>query len=141
MKKVTGAGAAAVAPEACGIVAGAGCVAIYAALERAMRRAVRLLKGRHDFSALSANPMREIETPVRTVSRLMITRKGNVLTIAVRANGFLYKMVRSIVGALVKVGEGRLTVEQLRAAIASKKRTALIETAPAKGLFLWKAYY
>jgi tRNA pseudouridine38-40 synthase len=106
-----------------------------------MRRAARLLKGRHDFSALSANPMREIETPVRTVSRLMITRKGNVLTIAVRANGFLYKMVRSIVGALVKVGEGRLTVEQLRAVLASKKRTALIETAPAKGLFLWKVYY
>lgn len=107
----------------------------------AMRRAARLLKGRHDFSALSANPMREIETPVRTVSRLTITRKGNVLTIAVRANGFLYKMVRSIVGALVKVGEGRLTVEQLRAVLASKKRTALIETAPAKGLFLWKVYY
>jgi tRNA pseudouridine38-40 synthase len=59
----------------------------------------------------------------------------------VRADRFLYKMVRSIVGALVKVGEGRLTVEQLRAAMASKKRTALIETAPAKGLFLWKVYY
>jgi tRNA pseudouridine38-40 synthase len=119
----------------------------------AMRRAARLLKGRHDFSAVSAsrvrrdaavvcgNPMREIETPVRTVSRLTITRKGNVLTIAARADGFLYKMVRSIVGALVKVGEGRLTVEQLRAVLASKKRTALIETAPAKGLFLWKVYY
>ncbi len=107
----------------------------------AMRRAARLLKGRHDFSAWSANPMREIETPMRTVSRLTITRKLNVLTIAVRANGFLYKMVRSIVGALVKVGEGRLTVEQLRAVMASKKRTALIETAPAKGLFLWRVWY
>jgi tRNA pseudouridine38-40 synthase len=107
----------------------------------AMRRAARLLKGRHDFSALSANPMREIETPVRRVTKLTITRKGNALTIAVRANGFLYKMVRSMVGALVKVGEGRLTVEQLRAALASKRRTALIETAPAKGLFLWKVFY
>jgi tRNA pseudouridine38-40 synthase len=107
----------------------------------AMRRAARLLKGRHDFSALSANPMREIETSVRTVSRLTIAQKGNVLTIAVRANGFLYKMARSIVGALVKVGEGRLTVEQLRAVVASKKRTALIETAPAKGLFLWRVFY
>jgi tRNA pseudouridine38-40 synthase len=107
----------------------------------AMRRAAKWMVGRHDFSALSANPMREIETPVRTVSRLGITQKGNTLTIAVHADGFLYKMSRSIVGALVKVGEGRLTVEQLRAVLASKKRTALIETAPAKGLFLWKVWY
>jgi tRNA pseudouridine38-40 synthase len=119
----------------------------------AMRRAAKWMVGRHDFSALSVsrvrrdaavvrgNPMRGIETPVRTVSRLTITRKGNMLTIAVWADGFLYKMVRSIVGALVKVGEGRLTVEQLRAVMAAKKRTALIETAPAKGLFLWKVYY
>jgi tRNA pseudouridine38-40 synthase len=119
----------------------------------AMRRAAKLMIGRHDFSALSVsrgrrdaavvcgNPMREIETPVRTVSRLAITQKGDLLTIAVRADGFLYKMVRTMVGALVKVGEGRLTVEQLRAVMASKKRTALVETAPAKGLFLWRVFY
>ncbi len=120
----------------------------------AMRRAARLLKGRHDFSALSAKsdvgapfqarPGKLSRAEARShkmITRLTITRKGNMLTIAVRANGFLYKMVRSIVGALVKVGEGKLTVEQLRAVLASKKRTALIETAPAKGLFLWRVWY
>jgi tRNA pseudouridine38-40 synthase len=107
----------------------------------AMRGAARLILGRHDFTSLSANPMRKIDKPVRRVSKLTVNRAGDLLTITVRADGFLYKMVRSIVGALVKVGEGRLTAEQLRAVLASKKRTALIETAPAKGLFLWKVYY
>jgi tRNA pseudouridine38-40 synthase len=107
----------------------------------AMRRAAKLLVGRHDFSALSANPMRTIETPVRKISKLTVTKHGNVLTISVCADGFLYKMVRSIVGALVKVGEGRLTVAQLRELMLAKKRSALVETAPAHGLFLWKVCY
>ena len=106
-----------------------------------MRQAAALLKGRHDFSALSANPMRPVETSVRKVKMLTITKRGNLLTISVAADGFLYKMVRSIVGALVKVGEGRLTVEGLRKLIKAKKRIALIETAAAKGLFLWRVNY
>ncbi len=104
----------------------------------AMRRGVRLLKGRHDFSALSAKSDR---SPVRTITRLTVTRRGHRLTIAVAADGFLYKMVRSIVGALVKVGEGSLTVEHLRALLAGKNRTAVIETAPAKGLVLGSVFY
>ena len=107
----------------------------------AMRRASRLLRGRHDFSAVSANPMRVVKTTVRTISKLTVTKRDNLLTISVRANGFLYKMVRSIVGALVKVGEGRLTVEELRALMKSKKRAALVETAPAHGLLLWRVFY
>jgi tRNA pseudouridine38-40 synthase len=107
----------------------------------AMRRAAKLLVGRHDFSALSANPMRTIKTPVRKILKLAITKHGNVLTISIRADGFLYKMVRSIVGALVKVGEGKLTAGELQRLMRAKKRTALVETAPAHGLFLWKVYY
>ena len=107
----------------------------------AMRQAAKLITGRHDFTALSANPMRVIDTPVRTVTKLTITRHGHLLTIAVSANGFLYKMVRSIAGALVKVGKGRLTVAQLRTLLAGQQRTALVETAPARGLFLWRVRY
>jgi len=107
----------------------------------AMRRAAKLIIGRHDFTALSANPMRVIDSPVRTVTKLTVIRRGQLLTITVSANGFLYKMVRSITGALVKVGEGRLTVAQLRELIAGKRRTALVETAPARGLFLWRVRY
>ena len=107
----------------------------------AMRRAAKLIIGRHDFTALSANPLRKINTPVRTITKLTISRRGQLVTIAVAANGFLYKMVRSIAGALVKVGEGRLTPDQLRGLIAGKRRTAVVETAPARGLFLWRVRY
>ncbi|MGD0016600.1 MAG: tRNA pseudouridine(38-40) synthase TruA [Verrucomicrobiia bacterium] len=110
----------------------------------AMRRAARLLKGRHDFSALSADPMRpgsRARGTVRTISKLTVSKRGNLLTISVCADGFLYKMVRSIVGALVKVGEGKLTVEQLAELMRRRKRTALVETAPAHGLFLWQVFY
>ena len=107
----------------------------------AMRQAARLLKGCHDFAALSANPMRPVETTVRTVSRLSVTKRGSLLTIVVVADGFLYKMVRSIVGGLVKVGEGRMTVEELQKLVKTKKRSALVETAPAHGLFLWRVFY
>ena len=78
---------------------------------------------------------------MRTVTKLTIRRRGSVVTVAVSANGFLYKMVRSIVGALVKVGEGRLTVVQLGKLLAGKQRTSLVETAPAHGLFLWRVRY
>jgi len=110
----------------------------------AMRRAARLMKGRHDFSALSANPMRPVSSvrgAVRTISKLTVSKRGDLLTISVRADGFLYKMVRSIVGALVKVGEGKLTADQLKELVKTKKRTALVETAPAHGLFLWRVLY
>jgi len=107
----------------------------------AMRTAARLLKGRHDFSALSANPMRAVESTVRTISKLSVTKQGSLITVAVSADGFLYKMVRSIVGALVKVGEGRMTFEQFRELVKARKRTALVETAPAHGLFLWRVFY
>jgi tRNA pseudouridine38-40 synthase len=107
----------------------------------AIRRAARLLNGRHDFAALSANPMRPVETTVRTLSKLSVTKCGNLLTITVVADGFLYKMVRSIVGALVKIGEGRMTVEELQKLVNAKKRSALVETAPAHGLFLWRVVY
>ena len=56
-------------------------------------------------------------------------------------DGDLFEMVRSIVGALVKVGEGRMTVEFLQSVVKTKKRTELVETAPAHGLFLWRVFY
>jgi tRNA pseudouridine38-40 synthase len=107
----------------------------------AMRRAARVLRGRHDFVALSANPMREVESTVRTITRLSVTQEDHLVVITARADGFLYKMVRTLAGALVKVGEGRLSADELQRILEAKKRTALIETAPAHGLFLWRVFY
>jgi tRNA pseudouridine38-40 synthase len=78
---------------------------------------------------------------VRTISKLTVTKAGKLVTIAVAPAGFLYKMVRSIVGVLVKVGEGKLTAPELARLLAGRKRTVLIEPAPAHGLFLWQVFY
>jgi tRNA pseudouridine38-40 synthase len=107
----------------------------------AMRRAARVLVGRHDFAAFSANPQREQESTVRTLKRLSVTRRGAMVTITATADGFLYKMVRSLAGALLKVGTGKLTVEDIKRILASKQRTALVETAPPQGLCLVKVKY
>jgi tRNA pseudouridine38-40 synthase len=104
----------------------------------AMRRAARELVGRRDFSALAAKSERE---PVRRVRTVAIRQRGRWLEIVVVADGFLYKMARGLVGALVKVGEGRLSVAQLRAIVAGRRRPAIIETAPARGLCLWRVWY
>ena len=78
---------------------------------------------------------------VRTLRRLEIRKKGRHLTIIAEADGFLYKMVRSLVGALVSVGWGKLTAAQLSQFLASGVRTAAVETAPPQGLFLEKVFY
>jgi tRNA pseudouridine38-40 synthase len=57
------------------------------------------------------------------------------------ANGFLYKMVRSLTGALLAVGEGRLEVAAIRSILASGQRTEAVETAPPQGLFLERVFY
>lgn len=106
----------------------------------AMHAAAKVLSGRHDFIAFSAFNGQEREDTVRDL-KLEITRRGRRVRIRAEASGFLYKMVRSLVGALVAVGEGRLTVEQLKAILVSKKRTPLVKTAPPQGLFLVRVYY
>lgn len=107
---------------------------------KAMQAAAKVLCGRHDFVAFSAVNGQEREDTVRDL-KLEITRRGRRVRIRAEASGFLYKMVRSLVGALVAVGEGRLTVAQLRTILVSKKRTPLVQTAPPQGLFLVRVYY
>lgn len=107
----------------------------------AMQEAARRLVGRHDFSAYSANPNRDIETNVRDVTALIVRRRGPEITIIARGEGFLYKMVRSLAGFLIRVGEGALAPEDATTILQSKLRTARVPTAPACGLFLWKVRY
>ncbi len=107
----------------------------------AMRRAARVLVGRHDFAAFAANPQREQESTVRTLKQLAVARRGKLVTITATADGFLYKMVRSLAGALLKVGAGKLSPADIGRILKSKTRTALVETAPPQGLFLVKVRY
>lgn len=107
----------------------------------AMQQAARRLCGRHDFRAFTALNGPEKEDTVRDLRRLEVIRRGRHVRIVAEADGFLYKMVRSLVGVLVSVGEGKLTPSQVTEILASRRRTALVQTAPPQGLFLDRVYY
>ncbi len=107
----------------------------------AMRAAARLLEGSHDFSSFSANSRREIRTMVRTCWRISVRKQGPMVTISVLGDGFLYKMVRSLAGHLIKVGMGAVPVEETTALLARQERTAHVKTAQPHGLCLWKIHY
>lgn len=107
----------------------------------AMRRAARLLVGRHDFASFTSNPGYERESTVRTMRRASLVRRGHELIFHFAADGFLYRMVRNIVGALAKVGLGKISVEEFERILEARKRSAAPETAPACGLCLMSVRY
>ena len=107
----------------------------------AMQAAAAVLRGRHDFRAFTAVNGPEREDTVREVRRLDVTRRGRKIHLTAEADGFLYKMVRSLAGVLVAVGEGKLTATDVRRILQSRERTAAVHTAPAQGLFLTKVFY
>lgn len=107
----------------------------------AMNKAAVLLAGRQDFAAFSANPHREVRGTVRHLWKLAVHRRGREVVIAALGDGFLYKMVRSLTGFLVRVGVGEVPPEAARSILDSRNRTARVPTAPARGLFLWRVLY
>lgn len=118
------------------------CWAVFRPLDlAAMRAAAEVLTGRHDFRAFTAVNGPEKEDTVRELRRLEVVKRGRQVRITAEANGFMYKMVRSLAGVLVAVGEGKLSVAQVREILAARKRTPAVQTAPAQGLFLTKVFY
>jgi len=107
----------------------------------AMRAATALLRGRHDFRAFTALNGPAREDTVRELTRLDVVRRGRRLRIIAEAPGFLYKMVRSLTGVLVAVGEGRLTLAAVSEMLVSGQRTPAVQTAPPQGLFLEHVWY
>jgi tRNA pseudouridine38-40 synthase len=107
----------------------------------AMRKAAALLVGCHDFAAFAANPNRLVESTVRRLTGLDVRKRGYEVVIIAQADGFLYKMVRSLAGFLIRVGEGAVSAEQARTILASRERTAHVPTAQPQGLFLWDVRY
>lgn len=108
----------------------------------AMRAATRLMLGTHDFAAFAANPNRPIPSTVRTLYAFEITKRGSQICFRVQGNGFLYKMVRSLVGFLLRVGAGQEPPESVLSLLEpGTPRTARVPSAPACGLFLWQVWY
>ena len=106
-----------------------------------MKAAADVLRGKHDFRALTALNGPEREDTVRDLRRLEVVKRGPRIQIVAEADGFLYKMVRSIAGVLVAVGEGKLTIPELRHILEARRRTPAVHTAPPQGLFLAKVFY
>jgi tRNA pseudouridine38-40 synthase len=108
--------------------------------EVAMGEAAQRLVGRHDFTTF-----RDVEcqakSPVKTLDRLDVVRAGTELRITACARSFLHSQVRSMVGALVLVGLGRWTPDQLAAARDARDRSACAPVAPPHGLYLVQVDY
>lgn len=107
----------------------------------AMRAAAASLRGRHDFASFSANPRRDVHGTERDLSRLDVNRRAGEVVIRAAADGFLYKMVRSLAGFLWQVGLGAESPAAVPALLAAAARNQRVPTAPARGLFLWKVHY
>ena len=109
---------------------------------RAMQKAAAYFVGKHDFVSFAANPNRELESTVRNIFSFEVKKSGPKYTFVVRGDGFLYKQVRSMVGFLISVGKGNEKPEAVKELLEAKTpRTARVETAAARGLFLWKVFY
>lgn len=106
----------------------------------AMRKAAAQLVGEHDFSTFCAN-RRMKKTAVRNLKRIDIARSGGEIRIALTADGFLYHMVRIIVGTLLEVGEGKREAGEIGAALEARDRMEAGPTVPAQGLTLWQVKY
>jgi tRNA pseudouridine38-40 synthase len=105
-----------------------------------MRAGGRRLVGEHDFTSFCRHPGRDRPT-TRRVTSLTVARTGDVLTVRIRANAFLHQMVRSIVGTLVAVGEGRLGPDDVTRILRARDRTGATQLAPARGLTLERVIY
>lgn len=101
------------------------------------------LVGEHDFAAFAANrgPGLEYESTVRCIAAARLVQDGPLVSLSFEADGFMYKMVRSLVGTVVNVGLGKLELAEIDQLLRSRKRTPLVQAAPARGLFLEKVFY
>jgi len=107
---------------------------------RAMHAAAVRLVGKHDFSTFRDAEC-QAKSPVKTLDRLDVHRDGDNVSIEASARSFLHSQVRSMVGSLVAVGEGRWSGADLSAALAACDRAACAPVAPPEGLYLVRVDY
>jgi tRNA pseudouridine38-40 synthase len=107
---------------------------------KAMHEAAQSLIGHHDFTTFRSTEC-QAKTPMKTLDRLAVSRHGEVIRVEASARSFLHNQVRSMVGSLRLVGEGRWSKPDLEQALAAKSRDACGPVAPAHGLYLVKVDY
>ena len=105
-----------------------------------MKEAAKYFLGKHDFKAFKTNGS-SVKTSVRTISGLELELKDDVIKIFVSADGFLYNMVRIIVGTLIEVGKGKIKPESIERIIKNGDRSKAGPCVPPNGLVLEKVFY
>jgi tRNA pseudouridine38-40 synthase len=106
----------------------------------AMHEAAQRLVGKHDFTTFRDTEC-QAKSPVRTLDQLDVMRDGDAINAVVSARSFLHSQVRSMVGSLVWVGEGRWSANDLQRALDARSRTACGPVAPSDGLYLVRVDY
>jgi tRNA pseudouridine38-40 synthase len=107
----------------------------------AMQESIQHLEGKHDFSAFTVQRQQLKGHAIRTIYQAGITQIGHIISIHFTGDGFLYKMVRSMVGEIVGIGMGSYPPSHTLEALNSAKREDAGMTAPPQGLFLGRCYY
>ncbi|WP_125154078.1 tRNA pseudouridine(38-40) synthase TruA [Clostridium rectalis] len=105
-----------------------------------MNEAASYLIGRHDFTSFR-NLGSSVKSSIRTITDISVFREGDIINISVSGDGFLYNMVRIIVGTLLDVGMGKKMPKDIKDILNSLNRVNAGKTAPAKGLYLDEVFY
>ena len=106
-----------------------------------LRQAARILAGRHDFRGFSANRGTPVPDTRRHLRRITVSSEGPVIRLRFEGDGFLYKMVRMLAAAMVRVAQDRAAPDDLRARLAAKPSPLPREVAPPDGLYLVRVAY
>lgn len=106
----------------------------------AMHAAAQRLVGRHDFTTFRSTEC-QAKSPVKTLDALDVARDRDEVQVTAAARSFLHNQVRSMVGSLVHVGEGKWSGDDLAAALAARDRSACGQVAPPQGLYLVRVEY
>lgn len=106
----------------------------------AVQAGIKLVEGTHDFKAFSATGS-SVTSTERTLYKASLSCVENIGVVTLYGNGFLYNMVRIIVGAVVAVGQDKLSVDAILTALSTGERSLLSATAPAHGLYLFEVHY
>ncbi|MBE6828981.1 MAG: tRNA pseudouridine(38-40) synthase TruA [Ruminococcaceae bacterium] len=113
----------------------------YSLDETRLNEAAGFFVGAHDFTSFCTMDARERGNMTRTVTKAEVKREGDLVTFTVAADGFLYNMVRIMVGTLLRVAQGKLEPRDVERILEEKDRNAAGPTAPPYGLFLNRVFY
>ena len=105
-----------------------------------MRKGAEILKGTHDFSTFRASSC-QAKSPIKTMKKAMVKKNKNKIIFTFQSKSFLQQQVRSMVGSLKYLGEGKWNLKDFKKAFKSKKRSMCAPTAPPYGLYLYKVKY